>query len=116
MGVLWIALGASALVKHDDVIALYALFGALCVAMGVYRFVDRRNNPDPSEPAVGSTWKTGDGRRMTVGGIDGAIVRCSRFDPRTGTTAAWVGSREALQELVGLGHVAGNEPPRAQRA
>jgi uncharacterized membrane protein YfcA len=62
MGALWVALGVSALIHHDDATGLFALFGAVYVAMGIYRFVDRRRIPIRPSPASERS-----GVRMTGG-------------------------------------------------
>jgi hypothetical protein len=97
-GVSFVALGVSALVKRDWVMVGYIAFGMWYLAMGVYRFVDRRAHPE--DPSEGMTRTTSDAKELTITGIDGDTVRCSRFDPQTGKTDAWVGSWSAFEDLT----------------
>jgi hypothetical protein len=119
VAVLFVFLGLSAvtgLIGYTPVGWIWLAMAAGYAANGAYMFVDRRKNPTPLDPQPGHVWAASDGRELTIEGIDGDIVRCSRYDPRTGVTDAWVGSWDRFQELVGLGRVAGHQPPRPQRA
>jgi hypothetical protein len=51
---------------------------------------------------VGQVWRTPDGKRLTISGIEGDSIDCGRHDPMTLATDAYVGTRDefAKYELV----------------
>jgi hypothetical protein len=79
---------------------IWLLGGVGYSAQAAYMYVDRRKNPDPRDPEPGQVWTASDGRQLTIEGSDGDTVRCSRYDPRTGVTDVWVGSRAAFEALA----------------
>jgi hypothetical protein len=42
------------------------------------------------QPRVGQVWRTPDGKRLTISGIEGDSIDCNRHDPKTLVTDAYV--------------------------
>ena len=64
------------------------------------RLVNRRRHPDWSDPDNDLTRTARDGTLLTITGVDGDTVLCSRYDPETGKTDAWAGSWSSFEALT----------------